>query len=739
MKFSAQRNFGLRRSTVVSKLKILYGRSGALAILALMVACGENSPGDVQGGNGPSDPRSGGGRPSGGRRGSGGEVSTEVAGGSASGGARQTESGGTVGSGGTRSSGGGASTGGVPMAGAGGLGSSCAPGSYDADGDDTTPCLTWTACVPGESLVTPGTPTVDATCAECPIGTFSAINNAQTCTLCPAGSFSSSVGASSCKPCPEGTTSEPGSIRCSECPLGSNASSTGSMACTPCEAGSAWSVDSGACKLCEPGRYSSEPGALECSPCEPGTFNAAEGSTSCAACAEGTYSAASGSVACSDCPPGSYSSALGCKPCSPGTSAPGGNQSSCTICGPGTYAPVASAASCLVCPSRTFTEAAQATSCEPWQACDWNERIENPGTASTDIACSRDSSARMLPYDNASKVSQSSDGSVYISGKGAGDATFVIKYDASGNLEWTQEFISVDVVTGIQAEGVDKVHVYGYSQGMLEGALRPAFVRTYASLGALIETRTFLVESIAAPKASWRSDQGELYVGGSVNGQLPGQLDAGAGDAFLRKYGANGAEEWTLQFGTYDGDIITDVSVDNSGVVGIVGRTWGTFPGEYSPSKPSSFVGRVSPNGVLLWIHQTYDGGAHVAVDEAGMTYIGGGFGVRSYDSAGALINTWGSSYETLRDLVRTGPFVYWVGTRNEPSALYLDDTAYVYSLSAGTSLNLKLGNRGSNHADGFTRGPSGYFFVVGYTKNGLIDEYQPYFHGYQGFVMRRP
>jgi len=44
-------------------------------------------------------------------------------------------------------------------------------------------------------------------------------------------------------------------------------------------------------------------------------------------------------------------------------------------------------------------------------------------------------------------------------------------------------------------------------------------------------------------------DASGVYVSGYAVGALPGQTNAGGGDAFLRKYDVNGNEVWTRQFG----------------------------------------------------------------------------------------------------------------------------------------------------------------------------------------------
>ncbi|NLN63312.1 MAG: hypothetical protein GX146_10600, partial [Myxococcales bacterium] len=48
----------------------------------------------------------------------------------------------------------------------------CEDGTFDHDGDPTTPCVPWTVCDPGTYVSTFGTATTDAICESCVPGTF---------------------------------------------------------------------------------------------------------------------------------------------------------------------------------------------------------------------------------------------------------------------------------------------------------------------------------------------------------------------------------------------------------------------------------------------------------------------------------------------------------------------------------------------------------------------------------------
>jgi outer membrane protein assembly factor BamB len=70
----------------------------------------------------------------------------------------------------------------------------------------------------------------------------------------------------------------------------------------------------------------------------------------------------------------------------------------------------------------------------------------------------------------------------------------------------------------------------------------------------------------SAGAASVVADATGVYVAGHTNG-LPGQCRLGSGfDSFVRKYDAEGVEQWTREFGASDASVAVGVAVDSSGV-----------------------------------------------------------------------------------------------------------------------------------------------------------------------------
>ena len=131
---------------------------------------------------------------------------------------------------------------------------------------------------------------------------------------------------------------------------------------------------------------------------------------------------------------------------------------------------------------------------------------------------------------------------------------FVRKYDAAGNELWTRQFGIAGFDDGPGGVAVDASGVYVAGLHRRACRARPAggvdaFVRKYDASGN---------GALDPPVRHRRHGSGRgvavdasgVYVAGVTSGTLPGQTSAGGGDAFVRKYDADGNELWTRQFGT---------------------------------------------------------------------------------------------------------------------------------------------------------------------------------------------
>ncbi len=216
--------------------------------------------------------------------------------------------------------------------------------------------------------------------------------------------------------------------------------------------------------------------------------------------------------------------------------------------------------------------------------------------------------------DRNSRVSADSLGNVYISGRtegslggpnvGGSDA-FLLKVDASGTLQWTEQLGTGgdDVGWGVSADSLGNVYISGTAGGSLGGpnaGLTDAFLAKYNASGALQWIEQLGTGSDDFGGGVSADSLGNVYISGVTQGSLGG-ANAGGWDAFLAKYDASGTLQWTEQLGTSSYDESPGVSADSLGNVYISGFTAGSLGGpnaggedafvaKYAIPEPSSGV-----------------------------------------------------------------------------------------------------------------------------------------------------
>ncbi len=187
-----------------------------------------------------------------------------------------------------------------------------------------------------------------------------------------------------------------------------------------------------------------------------------------------------------------------------------------------------------------------------------------------------------------------------------GRDAFVVKYDASGTALWARQIGSIwsDEAMGVSA-AAGGVYLAVNTHGNLGSNI---YVQKYDASGARLWTHEFGTAASADARGI-SADASGVYVAGLTLATLPGQIRVGGRDAFVRKYDVDGNEVWTQQFGTPSDDEANGVSVAPTGVY-VVGRTFGTFPGQPIVRSSDAFVAKLdnSPPVVSAGGGSTYAG-----------------------------------------------------------------------------------------------------------------------------------
>lgn len=193
---------------------------------------------------------------------------------------------------------------------------------------------------------------------------------------------------------------------------------------------------------------------------------------------------------------------------------------------------------------------------------------------------------------------------------GAEDA-YVRKYDPSGVELWTRQFgsISSDIAMGVAVDASGQVWVAGFTLNALPGqtsaGFHDAFVRGYDASGTELWTRQFGSSGHDFSTELSVDPSGSVIVVGYTGGALEtGEANAGYNDVFVRKYDSTGAELWTHQFGTVRFDQATSVDADEHGNVFVGGWTQEALPGQTSMGFDDAFLRKYDASGAEIWTRQ---------------------------------------------------------------------------------------------------------------------------------------
>ena len=197
-------------------------------------------------------------------------------------------------------------------------------------------------------------------------------------------------------------------------------------------------------------------------------------------------------------------------------------------------------------------------------------------------------------------------GSLNVNNFGGYDA-YIAKYDTAGNALWTRQFgtTSQDEAFGVSYDGIGSVYIAGATQAALVGQNAggfDSFVSKYSAAGNLQWTKQLgttgddFARSVAADR------NGNVYIVGNTAGSLSGTSN-GLDDAFIEKLDAAGNLKWVKQLGTTMNDYAYGVTIDIRGNALIVGATQGPLGGNNGGGY-DAFLTKFDAAGNLKWTRQ---------------------------------------------------------------------------------------------------------------------------------------
>jgi hypothetical protein len=217
---------------------------------------------------------------------------------------------------------------------------------------------------------------------------------------------------------------------------------------------------------------------------------------------------------------------------------------------------------------------------------------------------------------------------------------FVTKYNTSGALQWTRFLGAAGAQTTGESVCTDAAGTYCYVVGETNGGLdgetlngtQDGFIVKYDASGALQWTMLNGVAGVDTDAGSISVDvSGNFYVSGSTKGNLGGQTLNGTTDAYVIKYDASGAPQWIRLMGVTGSDTNAGcVSVDQTGnYFYITGSARGNLNGQTLTGTTDVFVIQYTIAGVRQWtrlmgVASATTNGSGIAVGPDGIVRVNG-------------------------------------------------------------------------------------------------------------------
>ena len=253
------------------------------------------------------------------------------------------------------------------------------------------------------------------------------------------------------------------------------------------------------------------------------------------------------------------------------------------------------------------------------------------------------------------------------SSQGGGDA-YVMKLDPSGAPVWTAQTGTSyhEVVAGVGLDAIGNSYVGGYGSPQSSEFDQDLFMAKVDPSGQVLWRYDYGSTAQDHGFALAVDAVGNSYLAGRTSGDY-GSTNLGSGDAFVAKIDADGNEVWVAQFGSDQGDRAYGIALGPNGEVYASGESLGVMGPGGQDGEWSGFLTKINADGAYQWTQQFGAGqgaeGTAVTVDQTGAIWVTGqedipgttfqpdGF-IRQFTSDGQEL--WGEYFSSsLRDAPR--------------------------------------------------------------------------------------
>ncbi len=322
-------------------------------------------------------------------------------------------------------------------------------------------------------------------------------------------------------------------------------------------------------------------------------------------------------------------------------------------------------------------------------------------------------------------------GGVYLFGNANGDIidgdndtkaigntdVYLIKYGLDNTLKWARQLGSTGNENA-QSIVIDKngsVYISGISDGSFDGksnnGLNAIYITKFDYNGNKKWTRLYGTNGSEDRLGLAVNYNNQLYITGTTNGNLNGEINNGLFDGFISEFSPNGEIIWTQLLGSNKNDVINSISIQDNGNIFVSGFTSGEISGKpVSPSGTHIYVSSLKP-----YVNTETEGSITLA-KKGGLAYIkasGSNTYVPLADSSGTQ---WGDTIwsgwsvlgaETIGGVNKafwrkTGTTSYWVSQHDAnwrhngsytPSDIGKEETAFNIDFDGNGSIGASYVN----------------------------------------------
>ena len=195
---------------------------------------------------------------------------------------------------------------------------------------------------------------------------------------------------------------------------------------------------------------------------------------------------------------------------------------------------------------------------------------------------------------------------------------FLAKFDSSGNRIFIQQFGTNqdDIGYGVGADNSGNIYITGSTKGILGSGslgLLDVFLAKFNSSWVNQFIVQFGSDRDDVGYSVALSGTDNIYITGSTGGNLPGNTSSGLTDIFLAKFNSSGASQFLHQLGTTGRDVGNSVAVDSVGYVYVVGSTEGGLLGNIAFGLSDIFLVKFNSSGVTQFARQLGTPGNDIA------------------------------------------------------------------------------------------------------------------------------